>query len=198
MCDNTRSNPFAGLFFSPTDTFTNSPSTSPENTSSIQATTSADSPNDLSATKDANEEPEIDTQDESETPFTDATVTTLLREAFGISLNPESKINKDGRREQFVLLEAETVEDAIFERLLLSDVSSRLHPKSDNSKGLFCQEHTVDQNIISYLAESYAKLTIYEKKKGFEKSATNLMRITLRNVGTVLQEPEVFPQQEVP
>ncbi|XP_043272469.1 ubiquitin conjugation factor E4 A [Venturia canescens] len=177
MCDKVKDNPFAALFsssqkpvsFSSQQTVTDEQEKSPE---IQQAPTEQIKPKDTAKKYSADD---------------------LLAEAFGLTTNP---INEDPLKKYLVYVDAQSAEDAIFERLMFTDLKSRLVPPCDGKKWT-CDSHTVETEIIPYLFESFCRLRKKKQCLEIKETRESLEKIALRNVSTALQVPNFFPGQEV-
>lgn len=180
------SNPFAGLFapvndaaatFSPqTEVVVNKPS---ENT--IVENEPCKRPQAQESTSNAEDTEKDELLDE------------LIADVFGITLYHEKK-KKPTR--QLVFIDTDSVEHAIFERLLLIEPESALIAK-ESTKGQDLDSHVVQTEIVPYLFESYCRLQRYRISDGSYDTVENIRKIIMRDISTALQEPDVFVGQEV-
>ncbi|KAJ8679553.1 hypothetical protein QAD02_015340 [Eretmocerus hayati] len=118
----------------------------------------------------------------------------LIADVFGITLRHE-KQNKPTR--QLVLIDSDSIEHAIFERLLLTTPASMLISK-ENTKGQDLDSHVIQTEIVPYLFESYCRLQRYRVSDDSEESPVeNFRKIIVRDISTALQEPDLFVDQKV-
>ncbi|XP_058800280.1 ubiquitin conjugation factor E4 A [Phymastichus coffea] len=129
----------------------------------------------------------------AETAEKDELLDELIADVFGITLYHEKK-KKPTR--QLVFINTDSVEHAIFERLLLSEPESSLIAK-ESTKGQDLDSHVVQTEIIPYLFESYCRLQRYRISDGAYDTVENIRKIIMRDTSTALQEPDVFVGQEI-
>lgn len=190
MCDNVDSgNPFAGLF----STVNDPPATSTlTERDADKGSRQDDKVQDMESSVEEKAE-ETFSSDIPHTSQKEQPANYLLRHAFGITLNAQPS---DKYRKLLVFIDTDSVEHAVFERLMLADPEERVVPKI-GTKGWICESHTLQRSIIPYLFESFSRLQQYKKNDKLKEAASELCRVTLRNVGTALQEPGLFEGQEV-
>ncbi|XP_066587978.1 ubiquitin conjugation factor E4 A [Prorops nasuta] len=185
MCDNLNSNPFAGLF----TTINDAVSFSSQDQPIIN-----DSSN-VNHIKQAAENSICDNQNsvnfETSEVLENNIEVKLLEEAFGITLkwNNDSKLPSN-----LVFIDTDSVEHAIFERLMLPDPESKLTLNKSTAPKV---SHATEKKIVPYLFKSYSHLQKYREKVNLSNTISNLCQIILRNISTALQEPELFQGQEV-
>lgn len=121
----------------------------------------------------------------------DDTMKQLLCEIFGLTIRPD-----DHHHQPLVLIESESAEHAVFERLMLAEPETKLVRPSSSKKSTQLDSHFVQTDVISYLFECYRRI-LQREKSANAKHITELKRIVLRNVNTILQEPALFETQEV-
>lgn len=181
MCDNVNSNPFAALF----STINDAVSFSSQN----QAVAA-----DAGGSSDSSQEAKCSNLVKSPAAAQrDYRLDELIADVFGITLHWE---NEKKPNRQLVFIDTDSVEHAIFERLLLPDPESKLISK-ESTKGQDLDSHVVQIEIVPYLFESYCRLQRYRISDGSYDTVENIRRIIVRNVSTALQEPGLFSEQEV-
>ncbi|XP_015600659.1 ubiquitin conjugation factor E4 A [Cephus cinctus] len=183
MCDNVNNNPFAGLF-----------STVNDASSFSQTQTTVDEINDVQ--KSVNEAEHDQSLSESESlniPQSNSLEDKLIDDVFGLTLKKEGKGTS---ARQLVFVDTDSIEHAVFERLMLPDPESKLVP-TKCPKGIALDSHVVQTQIVSYLFESFCRLQRYKVVEGMSETVSNVNQIILRNVGTALQEPELFQGQDI-
>jgi ubiquitin conjugation factor E4 A len=189
MCDDINSNPFAGLF-----------ATNHEATAFTSLAEVADNIQNESVNleKDCIIEVEIAKQslevasDSNESEKLDQ-LEKLIANVFGITLHQQ---NLNTSTQQLVFIDTDSIEHAIFERLLLTDPISLLISK-ENIKEINLDHHFIQTEIVAYLFESYCRLQKYRICNGSYDIVENIRIIIMRNISTALQEPEIFIDQEV-
>lgn len=116
----------------------------------------------------------------------------LIADVFGITLsNTNNKIST----KLLVFIDEKSIESALFERLLLTDPKSMLIPKDITIKDL--DEHTIETRVVPYLFESYCRLQKYRLSFGCHGPVEDIKKIILRDMGTALEESEIFNEQNV-
>ncbi|XP_039314359.1 ubiquitin conjugation factor E4 A isoform X1 [Solenopsis invicta] len=172
MCENLGSNPFAGLFSTDNDAI----SFSSQHVKSVEV-------NDASYTKQSSDEIEDKLESALESVNShDQVDDQLMAHVFGLTLHEDSDA-----QESLVFIDADSVEHAVFERLMLPDPK----PRAQN-----VDSHVVETQVITYLYECYCRLKHYQVN-GCEDAVTNACQIVLRNANTALQEPALFQSQQV-
>lgn len=93
-----------------------------------------------------------------------------------------------------VLIDLETLEQALFERLLLTDIETAVLPK--NTK--VYKEHVVQKLVFPYLFSSLQNLQSYDNSSvATVQSAVKKMReLIFRNAVTALKQPALFEGQD--
>lgn len=187
MCDNVNSNPFAGLFSTINDAVSYSTRVINAENNDKYESQSTEENNDKDEKLFNNAQVSECCQIKSDV------INKLMADAFGLMLK-----SKEGTQieKELVFIDTDSVENAIFERLMISNPKTKLILKK-NSNGTYIDGHTVDTQVIPYLYESFCRLTKYRANKGFSDDINNLQHIILRNVATALQEPGLFEGQEV-
>lgn len=183
MCDNVRSNPFAGLFSSVNDAVS----------FSQQRTIDDESKgiNDVERSLNAYEDGSYNVT-ESKISKTRSKVDQLVEDVFGLVLHSD---NNSSQR-ALVFIDTDSIEHAVFERVMLEDPITRVTNNQYISKSSL-DDHVIQKEVISYLYESYCRLKHYRATNGFENTIKEICQIVLRNANTALQEPDLFQGQEV-
>lgn len=175
MCDNIKGNPFAGLFSTDNDavSFSSQHQTTVDKSSN---TNYADQLSDMIKDKSENE---------TESIIFDDKVNQLMAHVFGLTLcrNSDSLAKRS-----LVFIDTDSIEHAVFERLMLSDPKSKVQDADG---------HVVQTQVIIYLYECYHRLKHYSINSNLEEAIRNACQIVLRNTNTALQEPDLFQYQEV-
>ena len=181
MCDKVNSNPFAGLFSTVSDAVSFSSQHQillDERKESIDnSQKAADSPIDSNISEDSLKEQRLQR---------------LTAEVFCITLQEKIKFKHD---KPLVYIDTDSIEQAVFERLMLTNPSSKLVNKV--SKDGSVDQHTLETRVIVYLFECFSRLKTYERNNDLANDFADIRRIILRNVGTALQEPDFYERQEV-
>lgn len=186
MCDNVNSNPFAGLFSTINDAV------------SYSARAVVVENNDVNYVKqfaeDNNEDKELYTTQLSGScqPKSEA-INKLIADVFCLMLKSNKEIKVD---KQLVFIDTDSIEQAIFERLMIPDPKTRLIGNQDSNENCV-SGHLVETQVVPYLYESFCRLTKYQANQELSDDINNIHHIILRNMGTVLQEPDLFLDQEV-
>lgn len=175
MCDNIRSNPFAGLFSTDNDAVS----------FSSQNHAIGDEANDTNYAERSPEAIKDKPENATESASFDDKVNQLIAHVFGLTLRRDSD---DPAQRSLVFVDADSIEHAVFERLMLPN------PKLKTQD---VDSHVVQTQAITYLYECYCRLKRYRVNDGLEDTIRNACQIVLRNVNTALQEPDLFPYQEV-
>ena len=191
MCDNSNSNPFAALFTSANDGASFTSQSQGDNNKSDE---------NVNINDNCGEDIEDDEKDEdlghdlhSDKYEGDERLDELIADVFGITLHSEKK-KKPTR--QLVFIDIESVQQAIFERLLLANPESSLISK-ESTKGQELDRHVVQTEIIPYLFESYCRLQRYADCDGSQDTVQRIRKIIVCDVSTALQAPALFLQQQV-
>lgn len=171
MSNNVNSNPFAGLF----STVNDAVSFSSQHQILLDESRSSE--------KDSNI---------SEEGLKEQQLQKFIADVFCITLQERIKFKHD---KPLVYIETDSIEHAVFERLMLSDPVSKL--VNGASKDDIIDQHIIEPSIIIYLFDSYCRLQAYERDNELVDSVAELRRIIFRNVGTALQEPDFYEDQEV-
>lgn len=174
MCENLRGNPFAGLFFTDNDAVSFS---SQHRAKSIEA-------NDANYAKRSSDAIEDKPENTTELAnFDDQVDDQLMARVFGITLHQDNDAQGS-----LVFIDADSIEHAVFERLMLPDPKPRAQD---------VDSHVVQMQVITYLYECYCRLKHYRIDDDCEDTVRNACQIVLQNANTALQEPALFQSQEV-
>lgn len=183
MCDKGNTNPFASLFGAINE---GNVQGDPIIEDTANVNQFVERPVEKEPTPCPTEQP-INNQEE----FTEAD--RIIADIFGLTMK-----SSGFAPHQLVFLNTDSVEHAVFERLMLPDPKAHLLPKVF-TQGLILDSHVVQMHNITYLYECYSRLFKYNSNTIARKIIEDLelQQIILRNVGTALQEPDLFPGQEV-
>ncbi|XP_053995108.1 ubiquitin conjugation factor E4 A [Hylaeus volcanicus] len=189
MCDNVNNNPFAGLFSTINDavSFSSQSQMIINENNGINYVTELENINVPGTTKSTNFQDFKDSK-------TDSQVNYLLADIFGITLHA-TEVNEH-QKHKLVHVNVDSIEQAVFERLMLPDIESKLVP-IENSQHIPCDSHTLKKQVISYLFESYCRLQRYKNKLELSDILDEMRRVILQNAAVALQEPDLFEGQEV-
>lgn len=174
MCDNVGHNPFAGLFSNPNE--------------AVSLTSR-------------------NVQEDVDVPKEDAAINDLVESVFGLTVREDGEKIESGRKLVFLedlaaslapqdWLNADSVEHAIFERLMLADPEAKIVSSKAGAKDSV-DSHFVQNEIVPYLFESYCRLTRYRNSHPLNAEIKQFKQIVVRNLATALQEPDLFQGQEV-
>lgn len=187
MCDNVNNNPFAGLF----STINDAVSFSSQNQTNINENNKVNHVAQLENKNIDNITGTINFQDSKDSKINNQ-VNCLLGDILGITLHGIEANEHQKRR--LIFVNVDSIEQAVFERLMLSDLESKLVP-IENS--LFTDSHTIEKQVIPYLFESYCRLQKYQNKSEFSNILCKINQVILQNTSVALQEPELFEEQKV-
>lgn len=187
MCDNVNNNPFAGLF----STINDAVSFSSQNQTNINENNKVNHVAQLENKNIDNITGTINFQDSKDSKINNQ-VNCLLGDILGITLHG-IEMNEHQKR-RLIFVNVDSIEQAVFERLMLSDLESKLVP-IENS--LFTDSHTIEKQVIPYLFESYCRLQKYQNKSEFSNILCKINQVILQNTSVALQEPELFEEQKV-
>lgn len=187
MCDNVNNNPFAGLF----STINDAVSFSSQNQTNINENNKVNHVAQLENKNIDNITGTINFQDSKDSKINNQ-VNCLLGDILGITLH-RIEANEHQKR-RLIFVNVDSIEQAVFERLMLSDLESKLVP-IENS--LFTDSHTIEKQVIPYLFESYCRLQKYQNKSEFSNILCKINQVILQNTSVALQEPELFEEQKV-
>lgn len=109
----------------------------------------------------------------------------LAARVFGLALTREND-----PKESLVFIDSDSLEHAVFERILLANANDELVKSKKNPN---VDSHVVQNEVISYLFEAFGRLQLYRKNEESERAR----KIIFRNASTALQETELFEGQEV-
>lgn len=189
MCDNVNNNPFAGLF----STINDAVSFSSQNQAIINESNRVNFVAQFEEKHVDDVTETINFQDSKDFRI-DNQVNRLLGDILGITLHG-TEVNEHQKR-RLVFIDVDSIEQAVFERLMLSDIESKLIP-TENSQEILTDSHTTEKQVIPYLFESYCRLQQYKNKEEFSHILSKISQIILQNASVALQEPELFEEQEV-
>lgn len=189
MCDNVNNNPFAGLF----STINDAVSFSSQSQAIINESNRASH---VAQLEDENFDDiaGIQSLEDSRDFRTDHQINHLLGDILGITLH-ELEANEYQER-RLVFVNVDSVEQAVFDRLMLPNLESNLVP-IDNSQQIFTDPHTTEKRVIIYLFESYCRLQLYQDEPELSDSLFRITQVILQNATIALEEPELFEEQEV-
>lgn len=139
----------------------------------------------------------------------------LVEDVFHLTLNNNFNNDADGRINKVVFLkelaaavapqdwiDIETLEQALFERLLLEDPSEHVVCRNvyDSEGSSRTDTHATEKEVITYLFECHRRL--HNMKAGVESSGrkqtlSQMLHLVLRNAATALKQPEFFESQEL-
>ncbi|XP_076302287.1 ubiquitin conjugation factor E4 A-like, partial [Lasioglossum baleicum] len=189
MCDNVNNNPFAGLF----STINDAVSFSSQNQAIINESNRVNFVAQFEEKHVDDVTETINFQDSKDFRI-DNQVNRLLGDILGITLHG-TEVNEHQKR-RLVFIDVDSIEQAVFERLMLSDIESKLIP-TENSQEILTDSHTTEKQVIPYLFESYCRLQQYKNKEEFSHILSKISQIILQNASVALQEPELFEEQEI-
>ncbi|XP_071868811.1 ubiquitination factor E4A [Bombus fervidus] len=189
MCDNVNNNPFAGLF----STINDAVSFSSQSQAIINESNRVSYVEQLED-KNVDNITEIKNLQGSKDSRIDNQVNRLLGDILGITLYEIGANEHQNRR--LVLVNVDSIERAVFDRLMLPDLESKLVP-IDNSQQILNDPHTTEKQVIPYLFESYCRLQLYQNKPELSDVLCKINQTILQNASIVLQEPELFEEQEI-
>lgn len=189
MCDNVNNNPFAGLF----STINDAVSFSSQNQTIINESNRV---NYIAQLEDKNvdDTKEITNFQDSKDFRNDSQVNRLLGDIFGITLHIIE--SNEQQKRKLVFVNVDSIEQAVFERLMLSDLESKLVPVG-NSQDTVNDSHTLEKLVMYYLFESYCRLQRYKNKIECSDIIQKIRQVILQNAAVALQEPKLFEEQEV-
>lgn len=140
-----------------------------------------------------------------------ARITTMVEDVFAITLNPEKFVDCEQKPDyiQMIYLEElaeslkpqkhidiETLEQALFERLMLTNITEFVLPKSSKPPYI---DYVVQNKAIFYLNTAYERLKKYNasKDKFVINIVENMKSLILRNVCTAMEQPDIFQDQVI-
>ncbi|KAK9296316.1 hypothetical protein QLX08_009645 [Tetragonisca angustula] len=189
MCDNVNNNPFAGLF----STINDAVSFSSQSQAIINESNRVSYVTQLEDENVDNAVGANNFQSSKESGIDDQ-VNRLLGDVLGITLHrSEANVHQ---KQRLVFVNVDTVEQAIFERLMSSDLESKLIPTED-SQQIFTDSHTTEKQVIPYLFESYCRLQQYQNEPELSDVLCKISQVILQNASVALQESELFEEQEI-
>ncbi|XP_076649891.1 ubiquitination factor E4A isoform X2 [Halictus rubicundus] len=188
MCDNVNNNPFAGLFSSINDAV----SFSSQNQTIISGNNRVDYVAKLE-NKNVQGQAKPTNVQGSKGSKVDEEVNYLLADVFAITLHAT------GINQRLVFIDVDSIEQAVFERLMLSDPESKLvapeDPQRNTKTTVF--PHILENQAICYLFECYCRLQRYRNEEELGDIVERMQQVILQNAGVALQEPDLFQGQEI-
>lgn len=138
-------------------------------------------------------------------------ITTMVEDVFAITLDAEKFADNSQKPEyiQMVYLEElaeslkpqkyidiETLEQALFERLMLENITSFVLPKSCKPPYI---DFVVQNKVILYLSSAYTRLKKYysSKDKFVINIVANMKALIVRNACTAMEQPDIFQEQVI-
>lgn len=90
----------------------------------------------------------------------------IIEDIFGIRLvsSLNNTISDEKNIKQLIKIDAETIEDGIFERLTIQNIEDKLDPPL-GSKNNTCDSHYLQNDVLPYLFESWSRLEKYKNDK---------------------------------
>ncbi|XP_033329559.2 ubiquitination factor E4A [Megalopta genalis] len=189
MCDNVDNNPFAGLFSTINDavSFSSQNQTIIKENNEIDYVTKLENINVHDRTKITNVEGSKGSQD-------DVVVNHLFADVFGITLHATgTDVHKN---QKLVFIDVDSIEQAVFERLMLPDPESKIVSFKD-SQEISDDSHALEKQAICYLFQSYCRLQRYQNEEELGDVVHKMQQVILQNAGVALQEPDLFQGQEI-
>jgi ubiquitin conjugation factor E4 A len=140
-------------------------------------------------------------------------VNQLVEDVFHLTLNNNSHTDTSGKINELVFLEElasalspqdwidiETLEQALFERLLLEDPKNHVIGRSVDKELSQTNTHATQKEVIPYLFECHRRL--FSMKTGAQDNGRNriisgMISLLLRNAATALKQPELFESQQL-
>lgn len=132
------------------------------------------------------------------------TVNNIVENVFHFTINPKAV---DGPNKQLVYLEElaesvkpniyidlETMEQALFERILLTEPEVLVIPKSTKAY----MDHVIQKQLFPYLFNAIQNIDHYEQNKNetVKKCVEKIKELIFRNVITALKQPALFEGQD--
>jgi ubiquitin conjugation factor E4 A len=140
-------------------------------------------------------------------------VNQLVENVFHLTLNNHSHTNTNDINDLVFLeelastlapqdwIDIETLEQALFERLLLEDPGSHVIVRNVCDKeGSSTKMHATQKEVITYLFECHRRLLSMRsgpESKGHNKIISQMLSLVLRNVATALKQPALFEPQDL-
>ena len=137
----------------------------------------------------------------------------MIEDIFHLTLNKSQQVNRNGLIRELVYLEdlasamtpqdwidIETLEQALFERLLLDDPSEHIVDKCVQKKESYKPDiHATQREVMSYLFECYRRLIKLKNpsKADLNAALSQMISLVMRNVATALRQPELFESQDL-
>ncbi|XP_076286750.1 ubiquitination factor E4A isoform X2 [Lasioglossum baleicum] len=188
MCDNMNNNPFVGLFSSINDavSFSSQNQTIINENNGVDYVTKLENINVQDRTKPTNVQGLNGSKIDKEVKY-------LLADVFAITLH------ETGVNQRLVFIDVDSIEQAVFERLMLSDPESKLVTLQDTQRNTSTPvvPHILENQAICYLFECYCRLQRYRNEKELDDIVERMQQVILQNAGVALQEPDLFQGQEI-
>lgn len=140
-------------------------------------------------------------------------VNQLVEDVFHLTLSNSSHTNTSGKINELVFLEElalalapqdwidiETLEQALFERLLLGDPENYVIGRSVDKELSRTIMHATQKEVIPYLFECHRRLISMKtgvQNNGRNKIISEMLSLLLRNAATALKQPEFFESQQL-
>jgi len=141
-------------------------------------------------------------------------VNQLVEDVFLLTLNNNLHTDRNGVINELVFLEElasavapqdwidiGTLEQALFERLLLEDPEKHVIGRNVADKRLSRTDmHATQKEVITYLFECYRRLVRMKtgvENNGRNKIVSQMLNLVLRNAATALKQPELFESQQL-
>lgn len=149
--------------------------------------------------------PETTDQNTSKTQINvfDQKINTLIEQVFRITVNKTPQKNKqlvymedvaDTLTSSLPLINLDVLEQALFERILLTSPSDFLIP---NDVKLADYELTIEKRVITYLYEAYlrSEKSINPQDTVIVDACKRIQELILRNISTAIKQPDLFDGQ---
>ncbi|KAJ8722101.1 hypothetical protein PYW08_004503 [Mythimna loreyi] len=135
------------------------------------------------------------------------TINNIVENVFHFTINPNAAEGFPAGDRQLVFLEElaeatkpqvhldlEALEQALFERLLLTDIEKYVIPKTSR----VYREHVVQKQIFPYLFSSIQNLQSYEQVSSptVQTAVQRMKELIFRNAVTALKQPALFEEQD--
>lgn len=191
MSDNLENNPFLGLFGSSNEaqtlTHQNDEEKSPPPETEVRSESSS-----------------TDTQEKSENKLLEDKINSLIEEVFCITISRKvgSKPLVFMEEASAILapvekLDVSTLEQALFDRLLLEEPGSNVFLPAASSN-IAVNHHIIEKECLTYLFECHKQLMelqVFRPELG--KAISDMDALVIRNISTALSQPELYPSQQL-
>ncbi|KAJ9594013.1 hypothetical protein L9F63_014573, partial [Diploptera punctata] len=137
----------------------------------------------------------------------------IVEDIFRLTLNKSAQLSQNGIIKELVFLEdlastiapqdwidIETLEQALFERLLLEDPAIHIvNNHNPEKKSSIADVHATQKEVVTYLYECYRRLLSLknESKEELQTILSQMQGLVIRNVATALKRPELFESQDL-